>query len=68
MQVWKRERERDISSMREMLKIITCGSVDDGKSTLIGNILYNAKLLHCDQEAALKENITQEGELNYSLL
>ena len=31
--------------MRDLLKFITCGSVDDGKSTLIGHILYDSKLL-----------------------
>ena len=37
-----------------LLKFITCGSVDDGKSTLIGHILYDAKLLYADQEQALE--------------
>lgn len=37
--VWKEERERGISKMIGLLKFITCGSVDDGKSTLIGHIL-----------------------------
>ena len=36
--------------MKGLLKFITCGSVDDGKSTLIGHILYDAKLLYTDQE------------------
>ena len=40
--------------MRSLLKFITCGSVDDGKSTLIGHMLYDAKLLFADQEQALK--------------
>ena len=39
---------RDISKMSGLLKFITCGSVDDGKSTLIGHILYDAKLLYAD--------------------
>ena len=34
--------------MNGLLKFITCGSVDDGKSTLIGHILYDAKLLYAD--------------------
>ena len=42
--VWKEERERGISKMIGLLKFITCGSVDDGKSTLIGHILYDSKL------------------------
>ena len=37
-----------------LLKFITCGSVDDGKSTLIGHMLYDAKLLFADQERALE--------------
>ena len=36
-----------------LLKFITCGSVDDGKSTLIGHILYDSKLLYADQKEAL---------------
>lgn len=36
--------------MSGLLKFITCGSVDDGKSTLIGHILYDSKLLYADQE------------------
>ena len=39
--------------MNGLLKFITCGSVDDGKSTLIGHILYDTKLLYTDQERAL---------------
>ena len=38
--------------MKGLLKFITCGSVDDGKSTLIGHILYDAKLIYADQEKA----------------
>ena len=34
--------------MKGLLKFITCGSVDDGKSTLIGHILYDAKLLYAE--------------------
>lgn len=51
--VWKEEREKAIFSMGGLLKFITCGSVDDGKSTLIGHMLYDAKLLYADQERAL---------------
>ena len=40
---WKEERRRVISRMKGLLKFITCGSVDDGKSTLIGHILYDSK-------------------------
>ena len=53
-EAWKEERERGISKMIGLLKFITCGSVDDGKSTLIGHILYDSKLLYTDQEEALE--------------
>lgn len=57
--------------MKDMLKFITCGSVDDGKSTLIGHILYEAKLLYADQEKALRLESkigSREGKIDYSLL
>lgn len=69
--VWKDERGRDISKMKGLLKFITCGSVDDGKSTLIGHILYDAKLLYADQEKALELDSkvgSREGAIDYSLL
>ena len=53
-EAWREERERGISNMQGLLKFITCGSVDDGKSTLIGHMLYDAKLLFADQERALE--------------
>ena len=57
--------------MNDLLKFITCGSVDDGKSTLIGHILYDAKLLFADQEKALVLDSkvgSREGAIDYSLL
>ncbi|WP_138419829.1 adenylyl-sulfate kinase [Aquibacillus sediminis] len=57
--------------MRDLLKFITCGSVDDGKSTLIGHMLYDAKLLFADQEKALELDSkvgSRGGEIDYSLL
>lgn len=58
--------------MREdLLKFITCGSVDDGKSTLIGHMLYDAKLLFADQKKALELDSkvgSREGKIDYSLL
>ena len=39
--------------MESLLKFITCGSVDDGKSTLIGHMLYDAKLIFADQKLSL---------------
>ena len=57
--------------MNGLLKFITCGSVDDGKSTLIGHILYDSKLLYADQEKALELDSkvgSRGGEIDYSLL
>ncbi len=54
-----------------LLKFITCGSVDDGKSTLIGHILYDSKLLYADQERALildSQVGSRGGKIDYSLL
>jgi len=56
---------------RHLLKFITCGSVDDGKSTLIGHMLYDAKLIFADQEKALELDSkvgSREGKIDYSLL
>lgn len=57
--------------MQSLLKFITCGSVDDGKSTLIGHMLYDAKLIFADQEKALELDSkvgSNDGEIDYSLL
>lgn len=57
--------------MDALLKFITCGSVDDGKSTLIGHMLYDAKLLFADQKRALELESkvgSRGGEIDYSLL
>ena len=57
--------------MEGLLKFITCGSVDDGKSTLIGHILYDAKLIYADQEKALELDSkvgSRSGDIDYSLL
>ncbi len=57
---------------KDLLRFITCGSVDDGKSTLIGRLLYEAKMLFEDQLAALeadsKKMGTQGGNLDFALL
>src|SRR3546814_19346744 len=57
---------------KSLLRFITCGSVDDGKSTLIGRLLYDSKLLFEDQLAALpsesKTAGTQDGGLDFALL
>ncbi len=57
--------------MNSLLKFITCGSVDDGKSTLIGHMLYDAKLLFADQKKALELDSkvgSRGGKIDYSLL
>jgi len=57
---------------KSMLRFITCGSVDDGKSTLIGRLLYDSKLVFEDHlealEADSKKVGTQGGELDFALL
>jgi bifunctional enzyme CysN/CysC len=57
---------------KDLLRFITCGSVDDGKSTLIGRLLYESKLLFEDQLAALEADSkrigTQSGDLDFALL
>ena len=57
---------------KDMLRFITCGSVDDGKSTLIGRLLWDSKLIFEDQLAALevdsKKVGTQNGAIDYALL
>ena len=57
--------------MDGLLKFMTCGSVDDGKSTLIGHMLYDAKLLFADQKHALELESrvgSRAGKTDYSLL
>ena len=57
---------------KTLLRFITCGSVDDGKSTLIGRLLYESKLVFEDHLAALEADSkkvgTQGGELDFALL
>ncbi len=57
---------------QDLLRFITCGSVDDGKSTLIGRLLYESNMLFDDQltqlEADSKKVGTQGGELDFALL
>lgn len=57
--------------MKGLLKFITCGSVDNGKSTLIGHLLYDAKLLYTDHLKALELDSklgSRDGKIDYSLL
>jgi len=57
---------------KSLLRFITCGSVDDGKSTLIGRLLYDSRLIFEDQLDALKADSkkvgTQGGEIDFALL
>lgn len=57
---------------KQLLRFITCGSVDDGKSTLIGRLLHDSKMIFEDQLAAIKKDSkksgTTEGEFDLSLL
>ena len=47
---------------KTLLRFITCGSVDDGKSTLIGRLLYESKVLHEDQMAILERDSRKAGD------
>ena len=62
----------DVHQHKTMLRFITCGSVDDGKSTLIGRLLYDAKMIFEDQLATLEADSkrvgTQGGEIDFALL
>src|SRR6202163_4537078 len=57
---------------KSLLRFITCGSVDDGKSTVIGRLLYESKMLFEDQLAAVaadsKKWGTQGGDIDFALL
>ncbi|MFT7623729.1 MAG: bifunctional enzyme CysN/CysC, partial [Myxococcota bacterium] len=46
---------------KELLRFLTCGSVDDGKSTLIGRLLYDSKMIYEDQLAAVKDASIKHG-------
>ena len=72
--------EQDIHSYlqqhehKSLLRLLTCGSVDDGKSTLIGRLLHDSKLVYEDQLAAVKlaslsgQGNQDSGELDLALL
>src|SRR3972149_7541213 len=57
---------------KQLLRFLTCGSVDDGKSTLIGRLPHDTKLIYVDQLAALRRESAREGsaggELDLALL
>jgi len=62
----------DAHQNKSLLRFITCGSVDDGKSTLIGRLLYDSKMVFEDQMAQLEADSkrvgTQGGEIDFALL
>ncbi|MCB5426052.1 sulfate adenylyltransferase subunit CysN [Altererythrobacter sp. CC-YST694] len=62
----------ELHQNKSMLRFITCGSVDDGKSTLIGRLLYDSKMIFEDQLAALEADSkrvgTQGGDIDFALL
>ncbi|HEY7900347.1 MAG TPA: sulfate adenylyltransferase subunit CysN, partial [Caulobacteraceae bacterium] len=66
------ERSARTADTQSLLRFITCGSVDDGKSTLIGRLLYDSKMILDDQLEALESDSrrlgTQGGELDFALL
>ena len=76
-QVWRTERNRGIFKMgdkkktetpnNELLRLSTAGSVDDGKSTLIGRMLYDTKSIMKDQYEAIKRASKQKGEEEVNL-
>ena len=57
---------------KSLLRFITCGSVDDGKSTLIGRLLWESQMVFDDQLAALERDSraggTNNGDLDFALL
>ena len=62
----------ETQSHLDLLRFITCGSVDDGKSTLIGRMLFEAQLIFEDQVTALRNDSkkmgTQGGDIDFALL
>src|SRR5205085_3207341 len=63
---------RPVAVQRGLLRFLTCGSVDDGKSTLIGRLLFNAELVLADQMKALERDSRRFGttgaDIDFSLL
>ena len=72
MNMARDERLQENGATKDLLRFITCGSVDDGKSTLIGRLLHDSKLIFEDQLAALAEDSARHGtngrDLDFALL
>ena len=66
------ERYLKAYQSKSLLQFITCGSVGDGKSTLIGRMLYDSKMIFEDQRAQLKADSikfgTQDQEIDFALM
>ena len=66
------ERDRSEAVSKSLLRFLTCGSVDDGKSTLIGRLLYDTKLIFEDHLVALERDSKKHGttgeEIDFALL
>ena len=59
---WKNVKEKAIFDMKgELLRFTTAGSVDDGKSTLIGRLLYDSKSIFEDQLNSIKDSSKKKG-------
>ncbi len=62
----------DKDQKKDLLRLLTAGSVDDGKSTLIGRLMFDSKMLYEDQLAALERDSKREGhageDIDYALL
>lgn len=65
---WKIEKERDIFKMKkQILRLSTSGSVDDGKSTLLGRLLFDSKNLNQDDIERIKKRSKIKGKIDFSL-
>lgn len=51
----------ELHEKKQLLRLLTCGSVDDGKSTLIGRLLYDSKMIYEDQLATITEDSVKSG-------
>jgi len=62
----------DQDQKKDLLRLLTCGSVDDGKSTLIGRLMFDSKMIYEDQLSALERDSKRIGhageDIDYALL
>ena len=72
MDMTVRERPLEDGPAKDLLRFITCGSVDDGKSTLIGRLLHDSKLILDDQMSSLRKDSARHGttgeDIDFALL